>query len=1034
MRAPTQSAASLTLALAVLLSVIVPPASPARAQIAAPMLSSAPEAVEATVALGENVEAPLALRNDSGAPVTPRLFEAVIPGSLPTGADNPGGRLTRPVQIARQLAGPDAAPLIDPQIAATQAADPAGEAEFIVMLDDQADLSAAYMIDNWVERGQYVYTTLHSYAEASQHGLRATLDARGLSYTPLWIVNALAVRGTAADVAAIAAQGSVSELWASKVASLEAPPEARPAQTSPAACAAGADNACWNIARIGASRVWSDFGVRGEGITVANIDSGVRFDHPALLTQYRGNTSGTVRHDYNWFDAYAGQPAPVDSGNHGTHTMGTMVARGFAVTQPAVGVAPGARWIAVRACSARDCSEVDLIRAAQWLLAPTDLQGNNPRPDLRPHVVNNSWTGGQNANWYTGYVAAWRAAGIYPVFAAGNAGNLIGCSTIQSPGDYAQVTAVGATDNSDRLTSFSSIGPSLDGRMKPDLTAPGQGIYSTLADQRAYGSNSGTSMATPHVAGSVALLWSANPSLIGDYEATYAALTGTATPSIGDSRYMGPSHSACRPDSSPNNIYGYGRLDTYSAVAQATVDVPWLRLPGGPLGAIAPASSANLNLSLDARMVPGPGVYQARVLVHGSDLSRPPAVVLVTMRVTSDARLAVVSGKVTRADGGAPIQATIQVTGGPSITADAEGRYSLVLPPAASAYELRATARNHVAASRTITLTAGASVTANFALAADQPRLAADTTPQPVELAFGERTTVLLPVGNQGTQPLSYTVNLPHEHYGVWRSDEADGPAPTWSDPPANAVVVPLTDDGATGIIPIGFRFPYYHRSYEQFAISANGVIALAPLPAGELSFAKTCLPFTETPGPAIAPLRVDLDPGAPGARVSYANLPEGLLVSWEQVPLYSDPSRRLSFQALLMPDGRISLRYKSVGPLADSESASAGIQHNLSELQSLGCKEGLLVDDGLTIELRPQVPGTMWLTLEKADGSIAPNAQVGVPVTVQWISARPFEQRFSGVVELLSNDPSLPRARFTVRLRTSAAPHTLYVSQLSTR
>lgn len=1034
MGALTRIAASLALALAALLSLPLPPPRPAAAQAGAPLLSSTPGALEATVALGETAALALELHNDSGAAVAPRLFEAVPTGSLPADAPPRPDHSARPDEAGPAAAVAAAGPRIDPQIALAQAADPAGEAEIIVMLDDQADLSAAYRMGGWVERGQYVYETLRAHAEASQHDLRATLEARGADYTPLWIVNAVAVRGSAADVAALAAERGVAAMWASRVAELGVVASAEPAQTAPAACGAGADNACWNIAQVGAGRVWADFGVQGEGITVANIDSGVRFDHPALVGQYRGSGPGGARHDYNWFDAYAGQQAPADAGNHGTHTMGTMVARGLSASQPAVGVAPGSRWIAVRACSARDCSEVDLIRAAQWVLAPTDLAGANPRPDLRPHVVNNSWTGGQNTAWYSGYVAAWRAAGIFPTFAAGNAGNLISCSTVQSPGDYAEVTAVGATDSAGRLATFSSIGPSLGGAMKPDLVAPGQAVYSTLADQRAYGTNSGTSMATPHVAGAVALLWAANPTLIGDYEATYAILAGSATAMTGDSRYMGPSHAACRPDSSPNNIYGHGRLDVYEAVARATVDVPWLRLPEAAPGPIAPAASATLSLTVDARMVPGPGTYQARVLVHGADLGRPPAAVEVTMHVPPDPSHAVVSGQVTRALDGAPLRATVQVAGGAAVLADADGRYSLTLPPAAAPYELQASARTYVAGSSHVQLEAGARATVDFALTADQPRLAADTAPREVELAFGERATVLLPVSNLGTQTLSYTVGVQADQYGAWRSDEADGPAHVWTDPPEGATTVALTDDGATEALPIGFSFTYFGRTYDELAILANGAIALAPLPPGELTFARTCLPLSETAGPAIAALRMDLDPSVEGARVSYARTPEGFLVSWENVPPYGDPGRRLSFQALLVPDGRISLRYKSVGDLLPAESASAGLQNNLAEVQSLGCKADLPVGDGLTVELRPQAPATAWLSVSRSEGSAAPAAQVEVPVEVQWVSTRTFERRLSGVVELRSNDPTSPVARFTVRLRTAEAPHTLLMPQVYTR
>lgn len=1035
MASPTRRAASLFMALAVFLSPLLAPAVPAGAQTGAPLLSSLVETLEATVPLGTAVELPLELRNDGANPVVPRLFEALDPAGPSASAmgatgPRPEPNDTGPAAQTRALAS-SRGPLIDPQIAQAQAADGAGATDLIVVLAEQADLAAAYGIADWGERGRFVSTTLQAHAEASQQELRAILDARGIAYSPFWIVNALALRATAADVAAIAAQAGVAELRASRL--VELPQPLPPAQAAPATCDGGANNVCWNIVRIGANRVWDEFGVRGEGITVASIDSGVRFDHPALVAQYRGSEPGGPNHDYHWFDALGGLRAPADSSNHGTHVMGTMVARGGSPTQPAVGVAPGARWIAARACSSRECSEIDLIRAAQWLLAPTDRNGDNPRPELRPHIVNNSWTGGQSASWFASYVNAWLAAGIYPVFAAGNAGNLLGCGTIQSPGDYAQVTAVGATDSADRLTSFSSIGPTLDGRIKPDLTAPGQLIASTVADQRIYGSTSGTSMATPHVAGTVALLWSANPDLIGDYETTYGILTGSAVPMIGDPRYLDAIHGPCRPDRSPNNIYGYGRLDAYSAVALATVDVPWVQLPQAPLDAVGPAAVERVGLSFDARMVPGPGLYQARLLVHGPDLSRSPTMIALVMRVPPDPEQAVVTGRVTRARDGLPLRGTVQVVGGAAATTDGDGRYRLTLPPAREPYRLRATARDYLAAEERIALGPGDVVEQNFALAADQPLLVTDTPKQSVELAFRERAELLLAIRNEGTLPLNYSVTVPPERYGVWRSDEADGPAPSWTEPPPDAVTVTLDDDGVAGPQPIGFAFPYYHRIYETFALTANGVITLGETPPEEGSFARACLPIGETPGPAIVPLRLDLDPRAAGARVSYANLAEGLLVTWERVALYDDASRQVSFQALLMPDGRISMRYKSVGDLLPSDGAAAGLQRNAVEHQSLGCKTELSLRDGLTVELRPQVPGSLWLRAMATEGKVAPGASATIPVRIRWMWGHSFEGHFSGVVELRSNDPNTPVARFTVRLRMGEAPYTTYFPQAFT-
>ena len=142
------------------------------------------------------------------------------------------------------------------------------------------------------------------------------------------------------------------------------------------------------MANINADDVWNEFGVTGEGITVANIDTGVQYDHPALVGKYRGNNGdGTFDHNYNWFNAAGScSTAPCDTNGHGTHTMGTMLGDDGAANQ--IGVAPGAKWIAANGCCPSDAA---LISSGQWMLAPTDLDGENPDTTKRPNIVNNSW-------------------------------------------------------------------------------------------------------------------------------------------------------------------------------------------------------------------------------------------------------------------------------------------------------------------------------------------------------------------------------------------------------------------------------------------------------------------------------------------------------------------------------------------------------------------------------------------------------------------------------------------------------------------
>lgn len=315
-------------------------------------------------------------------------------------------------------------------------------------------------------------------------------------------------------------------------------------------------NVEWNVERVGAPTVW-DMGFDGSGVTVASIDTGVQWDHPALQEKYRGydNTSGEVNHDFNWFDATAGQSAPYDDQGHGTHVTGTMVG-----SEPdgsnQVGVAPGANWIAVKAFSATGGTDTDLLEAAEWILAPTDAQGNS-RVDMAPDVVNNSWGGGPGLNeWYRDVVRNWRAAEIFPEFSAGNTSiyNPGGPESIAVPANYPESFATGATDSNDFLGSFSLQGPSPYDEIKPDISAPGVNIRSSVPGDGYEGGWNGTSMAGPAVSAVVALMKQADSSLT--FNEIEEALLATATP-LTDNEFP----------NSPNNGYGYGLVNAYDAVS-----------------------------------------------------------------------------------------------------------------------------------------------------------------------------------------------------------------------------------------------------------------------------------------------------------------------------------------------------------------------------------------------------------------------------------------------------------------------------------
>jgi hypothetical protein len=311
----------------------------------------------------------------------------------------------------------------------------------------------------------------------------------------------------------------------------------------------------WGITDTNADDFWSTFGVQGDGIVVANIDTGVQWNHPALDQSFK---CGTNPSDPTcWADPSnicGGQAC--DNNGHGTHTMGTMVGDDDPTLTYQVGMAPNAQWIACKGCESNSCSDTALNACADWILAP------NNNPNNRPNVVNNSWGGGGGDDWYQAKVVAWRAAGIFPAFSAGNEGP--GCSTLGSPGDYQESFGTAAHSSSRTIASFSSRGPGIfgdDPYTKPNISAPGVSICSSVPGSGWDCSYSGTSMASPHSAGAVALLWSCNSSLIGDMEATFELLQDTAdTPPAGTC--------GAPADGEGNYTYGYGYLNVLAAGQQ----------------------------------------------------------------------------------------------------------------------------------------------------------------------------------------------------------------------------------------------------------------------------------------------------------------------------------------------------------------------------------------------------------------------------------------------------------------------------------
>ncbi|TVQ78123.1 MAG: hypothetical protein EA369_07665 [Bradymonadales bacterium] len=286
----------------------------------------------------------------------------------------------------------------------------------------------------------------------------------------------------------------------------------------------------------------------GQGIVVGVLDTGIDPEHP----EFRGRVAAFRDFIQQKTEAY-------DDNGHGTHVAGTIAGSGVGGVQ--IGVAPEATLVIGKILSGRGSGSLSGILAGmEWIGNPDGRLASR----LRPHVVNNSWgasrfSGDLRRNPFAQQVITWVEMGIFPVFAAGNDGRS-GSATIGDPAGLPMAFAVGATDERDEVTDFSSRGPvriiDFDGEtrvlVKPDISAPGARVHSAVPGG-GYRAFSGTSMAAPHIAGAVALLYQVNPHL---------KIPEVVRILEDSSEYLGSS-----PGRERSNDFGSGRLNIFNAVS-----------------------------------------------------------------------------------------------------------------------------------------------------------------------------------------------------------------------------------------------------------------------------------------------------------------------------------------------------------------------------------------------------------------------------------------------------------------------------------
>ncbi len=450
----------------------------------------------------------------------------------------------------------------------------------LITFSQKANLSTASSFKKKISKTKYVYDQLKKTSNFSQRELIKFLEKEKIEFNSFLIVNAVSAKLNFDQIKKICLFSGIKSIDWDPDINLETIKQHAPTKNNV--------DAEWGIQMINADSVWQ-LGYQGQNVTVGGQDTGYDWQHPVLIQKYKGFQDSLSNHNYSWHDAIheinpmnndstldpshnpcgINSPFPCDDNNHGTHTMGTMIGSD---TSNLIGVAPLSKWIACRNMERGAGKPSTYLECFEWFLAPTNLQDTEPRPELAPDVINNSWScpadeGCNESNWalMREAVTNLKAAGVFVVVSAGNSGGN-GCGSVsRAPAIFKESFVVGSTRSDDTISGFSSRGPvTIDSSfiLKPDVSAPGQQVRSSIRNG-GFAAFSGTSMAGPHVAGVVALIISANPELRGQVEIIESILKDSAVPKTDSSECVQVSSSGLN---IPNHIYGHGRIDALAAV------------------------------------------------------------------------------------------------------------------------------------------------------------------------------------------------------------------------------------------------------------------------------------------------------------------------------------------------------------------------------------------------------------------------------------------------------------------------------------
>jgi len=745
-------------------------------------------------------------------------------------------------------------------------------------------------------------------------------------------------------------------------------------------------------ADIDATVAWDVF-TGSRNIIVGVIDTGVDYNHPDLAAniwtnpgEIPGNgidddNNGFIDDIHGW-DFINNDNDPMDDNGHGTHcsgTIGALANNGLGV----VGVSPNVSIMALKFLSSGGSgSSADAIECLEY----ATMMGAN--------LTSNSWGGGGSSEAMR--LAILDAGNNNSLFvaAAGNSSSNTDVSPhYPSSYDLDNVVAVASTDHNDELSSFSSYGAT-----SVDIAAPGSSILSTLPGN-SYGVLSGTSMATPHVSGALALIYGRFPAI--DALDAKALLLNFADPlpNLDGVVLSGARLNAFWPIAEPDSIPPGQVMDL--AIVEAGSN--WLDAQWTAVGdddntgkasrydlryATFPIDDANFETATRVASTPKPGdpgtLESARV--SGLDFNTTYYVAVRALDEFGNA-------------GASSPSASGTTLGIPDIAATPLSLADALLTGGTS--------------QQTLTLSNVGQGTLDFEI--PKPMLLGNPVVANAYAAFPKGT-----VDPREGAPVIEGAGGPDNFGYRWvDSNDPFGPTFAWMDiSGVGNVAMTSGDDATAGPFPIGFDFPFYEGDFNQFYVCSNGFISLS---SNSVDYNNQPLPSAGAPGNLIAPFWDDLV--ADGAAVYFHNDGNRLIVQWEGVSHY-DSGGPYTFQALIYPDGTIEYQYNTMG--APTAECTVGVQNGTGSDGLTVAFNTAYVTDGLAVQIRA-IP--QWVTVAPASGTIyAPNS---TSLDVNFDASGLIGGTYDGVIRILSNDPDESEFQIPVQLVVTGAPD-ITVSPLS--